>query len=81
MIKERIINAGSVILTLLGMIFLMLPYTLAGPLEPTGPPTGSGSEGTAMYTLEDLYNRLDNGTTGTPGGFGGADISPWRDDA
>ena len=40
----------------------------AGSLEPPGPP---GSSNSAMYTIEAVYQRLDNGTPGTKwtGGF------------
>ena len=40
----------------------------AGNLEPPGPP---GSSNSAMYTIEAVYQRLDNGTPGTKwtGGF------------
>lgn len=49
------------------MISTALFYTIcgmlwAGALNPTAPPSDTGS---AMYTLEDLYNRLDTGAAGT----------------
>ncbi len=42
---------------------LFLPGLIsAGDLEPTAGPDDSGS---AMYTLEDIYNRLNDNTTAT----------------
>ena len=47
------------------LLILICGWTLAGPvaagsLVPDGPP----QYGSAMYTLEDLYNRLNDGTPG-----------------
>jgi len=44
---------------------LSLPV-LAGDLNPTSGPTDAGS---AMYTLEDIYNRLDGAQASAPTGF------------
>lgn len=43
------------------MVFVSHPV-LAGSLDAPAAPTDAGS---AMYTLEDVYNRIDDGTTGT----------------
>ena len=73
MIKDRKTNAGTAIVTFAAIMLLMVLYAQAGPLEPPGPPTGTGSEDSALYTLEDLYYRLDTGDNGTKrtGGFAG----------
>lgn len=49
------------------MVFVSHPV-LAGSLDSPAAPTDAGS---AMYTLEDVYNRIDDGTEGTkrPGAF------------
>jgi len=54
---------------LLSMLFLFVPMAaLAGDLDSPAAPTSAES---AMYTLEDIYNRLDDNTQGTkrPGAF------------
>jgi len=54
---------------LLSVLFLFIPMTaLAGNLDSPAAPTNPGS---AMFTVEDIYNRLNAGTTGTkrPGAF------------
>ena len=50
------------------VLVCMSAKVLAGNLEPPGPP---GSSNSAMYTIEAVYQRLDNGTPGTKwtGGF------------
>lgn len=53
----RHVNAVLVIL----LILLISNVGFAGSLDDTGDPTSAGS---AMYTLEDLYNRLDTGAAG-----------------
>lgn len=54
----------------LGLVFLCgavaCGVARAGNLDSPGAPTDPAS---AMYTLEDLYNRLDIGTAGTPSVF------------
>ncbi len=45
------------------MLFCLIPVTVfAGDLEAPAEPTEAGS---AMYTLADIYNRLNEGTAGT----------------
>ena len=44
----------------------MVASVQAGNLDSPAPPTDPGS---AMYTLEDIYNRLDTGTAGTQSVF------------
>lgn len=53
----------------LSILVLFTPMAaLAGNLDSPAAPTDAGS---AMYTLEDVYNRIDDGTEGTkrPGAF------------
>ena len=53
----------------LGVLFCFgTTLALAGSLDSPAAPASSGS---AMFTLEDIYNRLNNGTTGSkrPGAF------------
>jgi hypothetical protein len=45
----------------------------AGALEPTAGPTDSSS---AMYKLEDIYNRLDTGAAGSKSAFTGPSAAP-----
>ncbi len=62
-------KAGTVIITMLAAVILMMPTTvMAGNLDPTGPPDNASS---AMYTLKDIYDYLDTGVAGTKrtGGF------------
>ena len=44
------------------IFFLFPPVVLAGSLDDAGPPSSPDS---AMYTLEDIYNRLNSGTAGS----------------
>ena len=58
-------------MALLGLcltVLLAAPQALAGDLNPPAAPTDPGS---ALYTIEDLYKRLDDGTAGSKrvGGF------------
>jgi hypothetical protein len=66
----------------IGMMFMVLvlvsafvPEAFAGDLEP---PAGPDDPGSAMYTLEDAYNRLDTGAEGAKrtGGFVGPTSPP-----
>jgi len=43
----------------------------AGDMEPAGPPASTSS-----YTLEDIYNRLDKGTAGSPKNYAGPATGP-----
>ncbi|MCP4716893.1 MAG: hypothetical protein GY868_17350 [Deltaproteobacteria bacterium] len=61
-------KAGTLMMVA-SLVLLLVPLgTIAASLDPTGPPDNATS---AMHTLDDLYHRLDNGTTGTlrTGGF------------
>ena len=48
---------GIVVGVFMGVL-LSAAVVLAGELEPSEGPTGSGSQ---MYTLEQIYNRLNTG--------------------
>jgi hypothetical protein len=50
--------AGMVVGVVLGVLF-SAAAVLAGSLEPSVGPTGAGSQ---MYTLDQIYNRINNGT-------------------
>ena len=52
---------GIVLGVVLGVLF-SASVVLAGSLEPSGGPTAAGSQ---MYTLEQIYDRLDAGTAGS----------------
>ena len=53
----------SINLILLNLLILLIPITvLAGSLDDTGAPSSSAS---TMYTLEDIYNRLNSNTQAT----------------
>ncbi len=57
------------VLSVFAAVLFVLPGIIfAGNLEPTAAPSDAGS---AMYTLEDIYNYLDTGVAGTKrsGGF------------
>lgn len=58
----------GMMLMVLVLVSVFAPGVFAGDLEP---PAGPDDAGSAMYTLEDAYNRLDTGTAGTKrtGGF------------
>jgi hypothetical protein len=58
---KKIIFISTFIL-LLSLTTVLTIY--AGSLEPTSPP-----DSTFSYTLEDIYNRLNDGTAATPGAF------------
>jgi hypothetical protein len=54
------INSGLILL--MAVVFLHFPMTVfSGDLDSPAPPEDPDS---AMYTLEDIYNRLDDGTEG-----------------
>ncbi len=46
---------------LVGLLVLVPTATLAGDLDATKPPADAGS---AMFTIKDIYNRLNDGTDG-----------------
>jgi len=49
------------------LFFCLVSMTaFAGDLDSPGDP----SAGSGMYSLEDIYNRLDTGAEGTQGGHG-----------
>ena len=50
---------GIVVTVVMAMLFSAV-VVLAGDLEPSGGPTAAGSQ---MYTLEQIYNRLNTGAT------------------
>ena len=52
---------GIVVVVFMGFLFSAV-VVLAGNLEPSEGPTGSGSQ---MYTLDQIYNRINNGTAAT----------------
>jgi hypothetical protein len=57
----------------LAAVLLLLPLAAqisAGPMDPPAGPDGSGS---AMYRLEDIYNRLNTGVQGAKRGAGFVD--------
>jgi hypothetical protein len=51
---------------ILSAVMLTSQVVLAGNLEPTSGPTDAGS---AMYTLENIYNRLEGTEASAPSGF------------
>lgn len=51
-----------VMLLAVASAFVVSGIVLAGDLEPTSAPTDSGS---AMYTIDDIYNRLNDNTAAT----------------
>ncbi|RKZ74662.1 MAG: hypothetical protein DRR19_29945 [Candidatus Parabeggiatoa sp. nov. 1] len=53
-------------LVYLGVTSALSMQVLAGDLNPTSGPTDAGS---AMYTLEDIYNRLNGTPASAPSGF------------
>lgn len=63
------------IFTLAASLMLMTTVALAGDLDAPAPPSDPGS---AMFTLEDLYNRLSYGTAGAKrsGAFTGPVATP-----
>jgi len=60
---------------LCALFYLMTEAALAGSLEPPAAPDDDAS---AMYTIEDIYNRLDAGTEGAKrtGGFAEPESGP-----
>jgi hypothetical protein len=58
----------GILLLVLVLVSVFAPGVFAGDLEP---PAGPDDAGSAMYTLEDAYNRLDTGAAGAKrtGGF------------
>jgi hypothetical protein len=52
---------GGIMFMVLVLILAFAPGVFAGDLEPAAGPDDAGS---AMYTIEDLYNRLDTGSAG-----------------
>ena len=61
-----------VIILLVTVVLFLFPMTVfSGDLDS---PAGPEDPDSAMYTLEDIYNRLDDGTEGEKrtGGFRGA---------
>ncbi len=59
--KEKT-KAVAAIITFMAMVLFMPLAAMGGDLEP---PAGPGSPGSAMYTIEDIYNYLDIGVAGT----------------
>jgi hypothetical protein len=53
--------AGLVVGIVMGILF-SAAVVLAGSLEPVGGPTVAGSQ---MYTLDQIYDRLNTGVAGT----------------
>jgi hypothetical protein len=47
---------------IVGALLASVTITLAGNLDPSGGPTEAASQ---MFTLTDIYNRINNGTTAT----------------
>ena len=52
---------GIVVGVVMGVL-LSAAVVLAGSLEPSGGPTEAGSQ---MYTLDQIYHRINNGTAAT----------------
>ena len=60
--RRNVVLAAVVFVVFLAWVLALSEY--AGNMDPTNPP---GS--TSSYTLNDIYNRLTNGTAGTPSTF------------
>ncbi len=59
--RSRELLAGFVMGIVMGVLF-SAAVVLAGGLEPSGGPTAGSSQ---MYTLNQIYNRINNGTAAT----------------
>lgn len=64
--KWRVGLAAPTALLLSMIVFSGPRLAVAGSLDSPAAPTDPGS---AMYKLEDIYNRLDTGAPGTPSAF------------
>lgn len=66
--KEKSNIRITITMVLVMASFILFKWAIAGNLDPTAEPSDSGS---AMYTLENIYNRLTGNTTATKrsGGF------------
>lgn len=66
--KEHItILAAAMIMVFIAVVLVISGAVGAGDLDP---PAGPDERGSAMYTIEDIYNYLDTGVPGTKRGDG-----------